>query len=84
MPLSLSYIHHDDAIFRKFTENTLAQLFYFIKCVYFCLSAYQIRSSYPTRFPNNFLTNKYVNYMYPNLFLFKDKIQVQKCIFLSS
>ncbi|KAK3085436.1 hypothetical protein FSP39_003276 [Pinctada imbricata] len=53
---------------RKFSDNTPAQLFYFIKCVYFALSAYQIRSSYPTRILGNFLTKKY-NYV--NLFLFK-------------
>ncbi|XP_061162541.1 piezo-type mechanosensitive ion channel component 2-like [Saccostrea echinata] len=53
---------------RRFSENTPAQLFYFFKCLYFGLSAYQIRSSYPTRILGNFLTKKY-NYL--NLFLFK-------------
>ncbi|XP_078337037.1 piezo-type mechanosensitive ion channel component 2-like isoform X2 [Crassostrea virginica] len=53
---------------REFSENVPAQLFYFFKCLYFGLSAYQIRSSYPTRILGNFLTKKY-NYI--NLFLFK-------------
>ncbi|XP_056011934.1 piezo-type mechanosensitive ion channel component 1-like isoform X4 [Ostrea edulis] len=53
---------------RKFSENTPAQMFYFFKCLYFGLSAYQIRSSYPTRILGNFLTK---NYNYINLFLFK-------------
>ncbi|KAL3858640.1 hypothetical protein ACJMK2_008907 [Sinanodonta woodiana] len=53
---------------RKFTENTPAQLWYFVKCVYFGLSAYQIRCGYPTRILGNFLTKKY-NYL--NLILFK-------------
>ncbi|CAG2206953.1 FAM38 [Mytilus edulis] len=53
---------------RKFSENRPAQLWYFVKCVYFGLSAYQIRSSYPTRILGNFLTKSY-NYL--NLFLYK-------------
>nr|XP_006818270.1 PREDICTED: piezo-type mechanosensitive ion channel component 2-like [Saccoglossus kowalevskii] len=51
-----------------FIDNTPAQLWYFVKCCYFGLSAYQIRSGYPTRILGNFLTKKY-NYV--NLFLFK-------------
>jgi len=53
---------------RRFTENTVAQLWYFTKCIYFALSAYQIRCGYPTRILGNFLTKKY-NYV--NLLLFK-------------
>ncbi|XP_060599283.1 piezo-type mechanosensitive ion channel component 2-like isoform X3 [Ruditapes philippinarum] len=53
---------------KPFFSNRPAQLWYFIKCVYFALSAYQIRSAYPTRILGNFLTKKY-NYI--NLFLFK-------------
>ncbi|XP_053400970.1 piezo-type mechanosensitive ion channel component 2-like isoform X3 [Mercenaria mercenaria] len=53
---------------KPFFSNKPAQLWYFIKCVYFALSAYQIRSAYPTRILGNFLTKKY-NYV--NLFLFK-------------
>ena len=53
---------------RSFTENISAQLFYFIKCIYFGLSAIQIRSAYPARILGNFLTR---NYDYYNLFLFK-------------
>ncbi|KAK2191339.1 hypothetical protein NP493_54g05013 [Ridgeia piscesae] len=53
---------------RSFTDNTPAKLWYFVKCVYFGLSAYQIRSSYPYRILGNFLTKKY---NYANLFLFK-------------
>ena len=53
---------------RSFTDNRPAQLWYFVKCIYFALSAYQIRSSYPTRILGNFLTKKY-NYL--NLFMYK-------------
>uniref|UniRef100_UPI00398EE7E2 piezo-type mechanosensitive ion channel component 2-like n=1 Tax=Pristiophorus japonicus TaxID=55135 RepID=UPI00398EE7E2 len=53
---------------RRFSQNTVAQLWYFVKCVYFGLSAYQIRCGYPTRVLGNFLTKSY-NYI--NLFLFQ-------------
>ncbi|XP_064579034.1 piezo-type mechanosensitive ion channel component 1 isoform X2 [Zonotrichia leucophrys gambelii] len=53
---------------RLFRHNTVAQLWYFVKCIYFGLSAYQIRSGYPTRILGNFFTKKY-NYL--NLFLFQ-------------
>ncbi|XP_077982492.1 piezo-type mechanosensitive ion channel component 2-like [Glandiceps talaboti] len=53
---------------QAFINNTPAQFWYFIKCIYFGLSAYQISSGYPTRILGNFLTKKY-NYI--NLFLFK-------------
>ncbi|XP_067834408.1 piezo-type mechanosensitive ion channel component 2 [Heptranchias perlo] len=53
---------------RKFSQNTVAQVWYFVKCVYFGLSAYQIRCGYPTRVLGNFLTKSY-NYI--NLFLFQ-------------
>ncbi|XP_067887336.1 piezo-type mechanosensitive ion channel component 2-like [Heterodontus francisci] len=53
---------------RKFSQNKVAQLWYFVKCVYFGLSAYQIRCGYPTRVLGNFLTKSY-NYI--NLFLFQ-------------
>lgn len=53
---------------RKFSLNTVAQLWYFVKCIYFALSAYQIRCGYPTRILGNFLTKKY-NHL--NLFLFQ-------------
>lgn len=51
-----------------FNQNFVAQLWYFVKCIYFGLSAYQIRSGYPTRILGNFLTKKY-NHL--NLFLFQ-------------
>lgn len=54
--------------FRKFSQNLVAQLWYFVKCVYFGLSAYQIRCGYPTRVLGNFLTK---SYNYVNLFLFQ-------------
>ncbi|KAM6223829.1 piezo-type mechanosensitive ion channel component 1 [Rhynchocyon petersi] len=53
---------------RMFSQNTVAQLWYFVKCIYFGLSAYQIRCGYPTRILGNFLTKKY-NHL--NLFLFQ-------------
>ncbi|XP_077365083.1 piezo-type mechanosensitive ion channel component 2-like isoform X1 [Festucalex cinctus] len=53
---------------RRFNHNLVAQLWYFVKCIYFGLSAYQIRSGYPTRVLGNFLTKSY-NYL--NLFLFQ-------------
>lgn len=53
---------------RLFSLNTVAQLWYFVKCIYFSLSAYQIRCGYPTRILGNFLTKKY-NHL--NLFLFQ-------------
>ncbi|XP_030621028.1 piezo-type mechanosensitive ion channel component 1 [Chanos chanos] len=53
---------------RMFSQNFVAQLWYFVKCIYFTLSAYQIRCGYPTRILGNFLTKKY-NHV--NLFLFQ-------------
>ncbi|XP_059176370.1 piezo-type mechanosensitive ion channel component 2-like isoform X3 [Physella acuta] len=53
---------------RSFFNNVAAQIWYFTKCIYFGLSAYQIRCGYPNRILGNFLTKKYT---YTNLFLFK-------------
>ncbi|XP_077437796.1 piezo-type mechanosensitive ion channel component 1 isoform X2 [Vanacampus margaritifer] len=53
---------------RRFNQNFVAQLWYFVKCIYFALSAYQIRCGYPTRILGNFLTK---NYTHLNLFLFQ-------------
>ncbi|KAL6119927.1 uncharacterized protein ACO6RY_04388 [Pungitius sinensis] len=53
---------------RRFNRNPIAQLWYFVKCVYFGLSAYQIKCGYPNRILGNFLTK---NYNYLNLFLFQ-------------
>ncbi|KAJ8249402.1 hypothetical protein GJAV_G00234410 [Gymnothorax javanicus] len=53
---------------RMFSQNFVAQIWYFVKCIYFALSAYQIRCGYPTRILGNFLTKKY-NHI--NLFLFQ-------------
>uniref|UniRef100_A0A8B9LFK7 Piezo-type mechanosensitive ion channel component 2a, tandem duplicate 2 n=1 Tax=Astyanax mexicanus TaxID=7994 RepID=A0A8B9LFK7_ASTMX len=53
---------------RRFSQNMVAQLWYFVKCIYFGLSAYQIRCGYPTRVLGNFLTK---SYNYVNLFLFQ-------------
>ncbi|KAK5623093.1 hypothetical protein CRENBAI_019982 [Crenichthys baileyi] len=52
----------------RFNHNLVAQLWCFVKCFYFGLSAYQIRSGYPTRVLGNFLTK---SYNYVNLFLFQ-------------
>lgn len=62
--LTFWYFHN----FRKFSQNLVPQLWYFVKCVYFGLSAYQIRCGYPTRVLGNFLTK---SYNYVNLFLFQ-------------
>ncbi|KAG7259585.1 hypothetical protein CRUP_003966 [Coryphaenoides rupestris] len=53
---------------RRFNHNPIAQLWYFVKCIYFGLSAYQIKCGYPNRVLGNFLTKQY-NYI--NLFLFQ-------------
>uniref|UniRef100_A0A8C3B3R1 Piezo type mechanosensitive ion channel component 2 n=1 Tax=Cyclopterus lumpus TaxID=8103 RepID=A0A8C3B3R1_CYCLU len=53
---------------KRFQENTVAQMWYFVKCLYFGLSAYQIRCGYPTRVLGNFLTK---SHNYVNLFLFQ-------------
>ncbi|KAL4646317.1 piezo-type mechanosensitive ion channel component 2-like [Arapaima gigas] len=53
---------------RRFNRNHVAQLWYFVKCIYFGLSAYQIKCGYPNRVLGNFLTK---NYNYINLFLFQ-------------
>ncbi|XP_068604478.1 piezo-type mechanosensitive ion channel component 2 [Brachionichthys hirsutus] len=53
---------------KRFNENIVAQMWYFVKCIYFGLSAYQIRCGYPTRVLGNFLTK---SYNYVNLFLFQ-------------
>lgn len=53
---------------RMFSHNSVAQLWYFVKCIYFTLSAYQIRCGYPMRILGNFLTKKF-NHL--NLFLFQ-------------
>lgn len=37
----------DFFFFRPITANKSAQAFYFVKCVYFLLSAWQIRNAYP-------------------------------------
>ncbi|KAM4738104.1 piezo-type mechanosensitive ion channel component 2 [Anableps anableps] len=53
---------------RRFNSNPIAQLWYFVKCIYFGLSAYQIKCGYPNRILGNFLTK---NFNYLNLFLFQ-------------
>ncbi|XP_078092171.1 piezo-type mechanosensitive ion channel component 2 [Mustelus asterias] len=53
---------------RRFNQNPVAQLWYFVKCIYFGLSAYQIKCGYPNRVLGNFLTK---GYNYINLFLFQ-------------
>lgn len=53
---------------RPFNAATPPQMWYMVKCFYLLLSAYQIRSGYPTRILGNFLCKSY-NYI--NMFLFK-------------
>lgn len=70
------------SLFRKFNQNFVAQLWYFVKCIYFGLSAYQIRCGYPTRILGNILTKKY-NHL--NLFLFQgygQKAPLQLCFYI--
>lgn len=45
--------------------NLPPKLWYFTKCIYLILSAYQIRSGYPTRILGNYFCKKYniVNYV---------------------
>ncbi|XP_072013632.1 piezo-type mechanosensitive ion channel component 2-like isoform X2 [Amphiura filiformis] len=50
-----------------FRQNTPAQLWYFFKCIYFALSAFQVRSGYPTRILGNCLCK---SYSLPNVFAF--------------
>ncbi len=54
--------------FRPFNVSSARALLYLVKCIYFALSAYQIRSGYPQHILGNFLTK---NYNYVNLVLFK-------------
>ncbi|KAG8265542.1 hypothetical protein J6590_092581 [Homalodisca vitripennis] len=53
---------------RQFNAALPPQMWYLVKCFYLLLSAYQIRSGYPTRILGNFLCKSY-NYI--NMFLFK-------------
>ncbi|XP_074140853.1 piezo-type mechanosensitive ion channel component 2-like [Sminthopsis crassicaudata] len=53
---------------RRFSLNYVAQIWYLVKCIYFGLSAYQIKCGYPNRILGNFLTK---NFNFLNLFLFK-------------
>lgn len=52
----------------SFTENKAAQVWYFVKCIYFGFSSRQIRCGFPKRILGNFVTKSY-NYL--NLVLFK-------------
>ncbi|XP_026520873.1 piezo-type mechanosensitive ion channel component 2-like [Notechis scutatus] len=53
---------------RRFNRNRLAQVWYLVKCIYFGLSAYQIKCGYANRTTGHFLTK---NYNYINLYLFQ-------------
>ncbi|XP_025196089.1 piezo-type mechanosensitive ion channel component-like isoform X2 [Melanaphis sacchari] len=53
---------------RQFNAVIPPQLWYMVKCFYLLLSAYQIRSGYPTRILGNVLCK---NYNYINMILFK-------------
>ncbi|KAM6163885.1 piezo-type mechanosensitive ion channel component 2-like [Rhynchocyon petersi] len=53
---------------RRFNLNYVAQLWYLVKCIYFGLSAYQIKCGYPNRILGNFLTK---NFSLLNFILFK-------------
>lgn len=53
---------------RRFSQNAVAQLWYFTKCIDFALSTYQTRCGSPDPQPHNFLCKKY---NHRNLFLFQ-------------
>ncbi|CAG5122569.1 unnamed protein product, partial [Candidula unifasciata] len=53
---------------RSFYNNSAAQIWYFIKSIYFGLSAHQICCGYPVRTIGNILTK---NYGFANLILYK-------------
>lgn len=53
---------------RQFNAVIPPQVWYMVKCFYLLLSAYQIRSGYPTRILGNVLCK---NYNYINMILFK-------------
>ncbi|XP_060052877.1 piezo-type mechanosensitive ion channel component 2-like [Erinaceus europaeus] len=53
---------------RRFNLNYVAQIWYLVKCIYFGLSAYQIKCGYPNRILGNFLTK---SFNLVNLVLFK-------------
>lgn len=53
---------------RQFNDTLPPQMWNVVKCFYLLLSAYQIRSGYPTRILGNFLCKAY-NYL--NMYLFK-------------
>ncbi|XP_054282904.1 piezo-type mechanosensitive ion channel component isoform X3 [Macrosteles quadrilineatus] len=53
---------------RQFNAALPPQMWYMVKCFYLLLSAYQIRSGYPTRILGNFLCKSF-NYI--NMYLFK-------------
>ncbi|XP_070327921.1 piezo-type mechanosensitive ion channel component 2-like [Odocoileus virginianus] len=53
---------------RRFNLNHVAQTWYLVKCIYFGLSAYQIRHGYPNWILGNCLTK---NFSLVNLILFK-------------
>lgn len=74
----LSVMFFLSSCLRMFNQNFVAQLWYFVKCIYFGLSAYQIRCGYPTRILGNFLTKKY-NHL--NLFLFQGYVHKESVSF---
>ncbi|XP_030745433.1 piezo-type mechanosensitive ion channel component-like [Sitophilus oryzae] len=53
---------------RVFSETPPVQIFYVIKCIYFLLSAYQIRNGYPMLISMHFLWHRYGTF---NRFAFK-------------
>lgn len=45
--------------FRRASANTTAIILYIVKCVYFMISAWQIRNGYPKLCIGNLLTHSY-------------------------
>ncbi|KAG7219856.1 hypothetical protein INR49_018813, partial [Caranx melampygus] len=65
---SLESLRGKSSSLQRFNKNHIAQIWYFVKCIYFGLSAYQIKCGYPNRILGNFLTK---NFNFLNLFLFQ-------------
>lgn len=55
----LYVMHMPTMSFRMTVENRGAQALYAVKCIYFLISAWQIRNGYPSLCIGNLLTHSY-------------------------